>query len=60
MLPEEDLDSDRWLGLLIARSPVLADAQVRRHWLHILPWLPPAARYELAGILLDVEHACQT
>jgi hypothetical protein len=60
MLLEEEVDSDALLGSLIARSPMLADPQVRRHWLHLVPWLPQAAREELAGILLDVEQACQT
>jgi len=54
------VERDDWLEMLIGRSPVLADAAIRRHWRRLVPWLPPAARYELASILLEVEHACQT
>jgi hypothetical protein len=60
MLPEEDVARDKWLQGLIARSPVLADDPLRRHWQRLVPWLSAAARYELAGILLDVEQACET
>jgi hypothetical protein len=51
---------DERLEALIARSPVLADASIRKHWQQLVPWLPLAARDELTGILLDVEQACQT
>jgi hypothetical protein len=50
-------ENDEWLGELIDRSPVLPDATLRRHWRTVVPWLTTAARYELAAILLDVEHA---
>jgi hypothetical protein len=60
MLPEQQVERDDWLIGLIASSPVLADDALRRHWQRLVPCLPPAARYELAGILLDVEQACET
>jgi hypothetical protein len=50
-------DNDAWLRALVDRSPLIPDAAVRRHWRRLIPWLPTAARYELAAILLDVEHA---
>jgi hypothetical protein len=48
------------IDALIARSPVLADPALKRHWRRLAPWLPPAARAELSDILLDVEQACRT
>jgi hypothetical protein len=60
MLAEDAVGQDDRLAALIARSPVLADASLRRHWQRLVPWLPAAAREELAGILLEVELACQT
>ena len=60
MLAEDQLERDAGLGALIERSPALADAALRRHWTLLVPWLPPAARYELAGILLEFEQACET
>jgi hypothetical protein len=60
MQADGEVARDDWLAALIARSPVLTDLQVRRHWQRLVPWLPTAAREELAGILLDVEQACQT
>ena len=60
VVPEPTGSQDAWLDGLIARSPALADATLRRHWRRLVPWLPPAAREELADILLDLEHACQT
>ncbi|HEY1295407.1 MAG TPA: hypothetical protein VGJ60_20205 [Chloroflexota bacterium] len=60
MLAEDQVERDEWLCALIERSPVLADAALRRHWSELVPWLPPAARYELAGILLEFEQACET
>ena len=57
---DEQHARDERLEALIARSPVLADASIRAHWQRLVPWLPPAARDELAGILLDVEQVCQT
>ena len=60
MLADGEVGRDDWLAALIARSPVLTDAPVRRHWQRLVPWLPAAAREELASILLDVEQACRT
>jgi hypothetical protein len=51
---------DDWLVALIARSPLLPEATLRRHWRRLAAWLPAAARDELADILLEVEQACQT
>jgi hypothetical protein len=50
-------ENDDWLRALIDRSPVLADAAIKRHWRTLVPWLPTQARYKLAAILLDVELA---
>ncbi|MBV9897278.1 MAG: hypothetical protein JO020_24195 [Chloroflexi bacterium] len=41
---------------LIDRSPLLPDAALRRHWQNVLAWLPAAAKYELADILLTFER----
>jgi hypothetical protein len=49
-------ESDRWLKQLIDRSPLLPEASLRRHWRSVIPLLPTALRYELAAILLEVEH----
>ena len=35
----------------------LPEAALRRHWRLLVPWLPIAARYELAAILLEIERA---
>jgi hypothetical protein len=51
-------DDVQWLRTLVRRSPVLADAAVRRHWLKLVPWLSTDNRYTLAAILLDIENAC--
>jgi hypothetical protein len=48
--------SDAWLGFLLDRSPLVAEPSLKRHWRQLLPWLPTSQRYELAAILLDVEH----
>jgi hypothetical protein len=50
-------ENDDWLHELVKRSPLLPDETLRRHWQHVIPWLPIAARYELAAILLDVDRA---
>jgi hypothetical protein len=50
-------ESDLWLRKLVERSPLLADRALRRHWRNLIPWLPIAARYELAAVLLDFERA---
>lgn len=60
MAPEPTVTQDAWLDGLIARSPALADTTLRRHWRRLTAWLPPAAREELADILLELEQACQT
>ncbi|HLZ31063.1 MAG TPA: hypothetical protein VKV73_27405 [Chloroflexota bacterium] len=53
-------ESDDWLRKLIDRSPLLPEASLRAHWRQVIPSLPTALRYELAAILLEVEHAVQT
>jgi hypothetical protein len=53
-------DDLEWLGQLVSRSALLPDQALRRHWLKILPWLTPAARYTLAALLLEIERACAT
>ena len=53
-------EDDAWLGALIERSTLLPDKRLRGHWKRLVPWLPIPARYELAAILLEVEHACAT
>jgi hypothetical protein len=50
-------ENEAWLRALIERSALLPEPGLRRHWRRVLPWLPTAARYELAAILLDTEHA---
>jgi hypothetical protein len=59
MLTEALPDNTEWLRALVRRSPLLADAAIRRHWQQLIPWLPTATRYELAGILLDIDLACR-
>ncbi|HEV7664777.1 MAG TPA: hypothetical protein VGQ62_14675 [Chloroflexota bacterium] len=49
-------EDDQWLKALIERSPLLPYARLRRHWQELLPWLPVAARYELAAALVEVER----
>jgi hypothetical protein len=56
-LAEASPENDTWLRELVERSPLLPDAALRRHWRHLVPWLPVAARYELAAILLEVDRA---
>lgn len=53
-------DDPVWLRALVARSPLLADASLRKHWQRLIPHLPPAARYELADILQECEERCRT
>jgi hypothetical protein len=48
-----------WLRALVARSPLLPEAVLRKHWQRVIAWLPPAARHELADILLAAEEACR-
>ena len=49
-------EDNAWLSELIERSPLLRDAALRRHWRTLIPWLPVAARYELAATLVEVEQ----
>jgi hypothetical protein len=44
-----------WLQTLIERSPLLPEPALRAHWIHVLPWLPISARYELAATLRAAE-----
>jgi len=60
MPPEDPVERDDWLEALIERSPVLPEATLRHDWGQLVPWLAPAARYELAGILLEAEQACES
>ncbi|MGI9146369.1 MAG: hypothetical protein ACR2IK_07470 [Chloroflexota bacterium] len=50
-------ESDSWLKALIERSSLLPNASLRRHWRTVIPSLPIPLRYELAAILVEVEHA---
>lgn len=50
-------DDPRYLLHLLARSPLLPESGLRRHWQRLVVWLSPAERYALAGILLEVERA---
>jgi hypothetical protein len=50
-------DDLAWLDALVARSPLLPDARLRRHWRTVLPWLSTPARYKLAASLRSVEQA---
>ena len=52
-------EDPEWLAALVERSPVLPEAALREHWKKVIPWLPTPLRYELAGILMDVELACR-
>jgi hypothetical protein len=52
-------ENDAWLADLVQRSPLLPDPVLRRHWQGVIPYLPLQARYELAAILLEIEHACR-
>jgi hypothetical protein len=55
-MPDGSPESDDWLKKLVDRSPLLPDVSLRRHWRTVIPALPTALRYELAAILLEVEH----
>jgi len=57
LVAEASPENNAWLQDLVRRSPLVPDRALRRHWLQVVPWLPIAARYELAAILLDVERA---
>jgi hypothetical protein len=56
-MTETSPENDAWLETLVQRSPLLPDPALRRHWQRLVPWLPVAARYELAAILLEIERA---
>ena len=60
MAAEPQPEEEAWLHELIGRSPLLPEAALQRHWQRLVAWLPPAARQELAEILVDVEQACQS
>jgi hypothetical protein len=49
-------ENDTWLRDLVDRSPLLPERVLRQHWRNVIPRLPNQARYELAAILLEVEH----
>jgi hypothetical protein len=51
--PERDV----WLRELVEHSPLIAETALRQHWQRVIPRLPISARYELAAILLEVEHS---
>lgn len=51
-------DNVEWLIELVGRSPLLPDQALRDYWRRVIPWLGTGARYSLAAVLLDVEHAC--
>jgi len=59
MQAESAPDDPEWLRELVRRSPLLPERALRRHWIAVIPWLPSALRYELAGILMEVEVACR-
>jgi len=59
MAAEVSSEHDQELVALIARSPLLPDAVLRKHWQRVIAWLPPVARHELAEILLTAEEACR-
>jgi len=49
-------DDAAWLCQLVARSPVIPEARMRKHWQRVIPFLSAAQRYELAAALLDAEQ----
>jgi hypothetical protein len=55
-MPDGSPENDAWLTQLVERSPLLPEASIRGHWRRVIPSLPTALRYELAAILLRVEH----
>jgi hypothetical protein len=55
-MPDGSPDDANWLSALVARSALLPEARLRAHWQRLIPWLPTAARYELAATLLDAER----
>jgi hypothetical protein len=55
-MSEPSPEDPSWLAELVQRSPLLPDSELRRHWLNVLPWLPTAARYELAATLREIEQ----
>ncbi|HEY3064065.1 MAG TPA: hypothetical protein VGL99_34270 [Chloroflexota bacterium] len=55
-MPEAVPDDPAWLRELVARSPLLPDPALRKHWQRLIPWLPKPQRYELAATLLEAEQ----
>ena len=51
-------EKTEWLVELVGRSSLLPDQALRDHWRRVIPWLSISARYSLAAVLLDIEHAC--
>jgi hypothetical protein len=56
-MPEASPDDAAWLCALVARSSLLPEPRLQKHWQRVIPWLPTAARYELAATLLGVEQS---
>lgn len=50
----------KYLARLLEKTPLLPERTLRTHWQRILPWLDVAERYELAAILVDIEHRTLT
>jgi hypothetical protein len=46
------------LKILVEQSPLLPEAELRRHWLRVIDWLPAAAREELVEILAEMDDGC--
>ena len=55
-MPDASPDDPAWLSELVDASVLLPDPKLRAHWQRLIPWLPSAARYELAATLLDAER----
>jgi hypothetical protein len=55
-MPDGSPQDDAWLRALIARSALLPEQGLRAHWQTVVPWLAIDTRYELAAVLLEVEH----
>jgi hypothetical protein len=56
-MPEASPEDAAWLSALVSRSRLLPERRLRAHWQRVIPWLPTAARYELAATLLGAEQA---
>jgi hypothetical protein len=55
-MSEPSPEDPAWLQTLVEGTPLLPDPGLREHWTRVIPWLPIAARYELAATLREVEH----